>query len=516
MNLPQDFTARMKELLRDEADDFFASYNNEKSYGLRVNPLKYGDITAHSDRVLSETVNLPDSEKSLPFTLAPVAWAKEGFYAVPEERPGRHPLHEGGAYYIQEPSAMSVVSLLDPQPGDIVCDLCAAPGGKSTQAAGRLSGQGLLVSNEIFPARAKILSQNIERLGVSNCVVCNEPPDKMAAHFPQFFDKIVVDAPCSGEGMFRKDDVAIKEWSLNQVEICRERQQMILECADQILLPGGIMVYSTCTFAPDENENMIAWFLETHPDYSVESWHDILPPNCGLSDGRVDFLTKEYSQKITSQIPHTLRLWPHKLNGEGHFVARLRKHGTPPLRIVKTRIKKKAPKDIEGCLKFADDFLQISAKDTSTNAAQTTNTSDVSNLSLQTSFSTSVVSKILHCEDYNCFHFFGDELYLIPQAMNSLDKLKVIRPGLHLGTRKKNRFEPAHALAMALSPSEAVQCQECDLETAQKYLHGETVPCDVSFKSWTLITYKGVSLGWGKAQNGIVKNHYPKGLRLMG
>lgn len=504
MNLPQDFTTRMKTLLQDEADDFFASYENTKSYGLRVNPLKY-DTT----------------KKVLPFTLAPVAWAKEGFYAVAEERPGRHPLHEGGAYYIQEPSAMSVVSLLDPQPGDIVCDLCAAPGGKSTQVAGRLAGQGLLVSNEIFPARAKILSQNIERLGVSNCVVCNEPPDKMAAHFPSFFDKIVVDAPCSGEGMFRKDDVAIKEWSLEQVAICKERQQMILECADQMLLPGGTMVYSTCTFAPDENENMIAWFLETHPDYSVENWRDTLPDNCGLADGRIDFLSKNYPEEIVSQIPHTLRLWPHKLDGEGHFAARLRKHGEPPLRITKTRIKKKAPKELEDCLGFLEEFMKDPMLITKNlaNADNDTNDSKLSSLAgtNNSSFhSTSVVYSLLHCEDYNSFHFFGDELYFIPKEMNSLDKLKVLRPGLHLGTRKKNRFEPAHALAMALLPDEVVQCQDYDFETAQKYLHGETIPCNKTFKSWTLVTYDSVSLGWGKAQNGILKNHYPKGLRLKG
>ena len=181
--LPEAFVQLRQPLLKEEWSDFLKSYECPKTYGLRQNPLK--------------------SCGKLPFTLEPVPWTKEGFYADPEERPGKHPLHEAGVYYIQEPSAMSVVSLLDPKPGDVVCDLCAAPGGKSTQIGGRLQGQGLLVSNEIFPARARILSQNIERMGIANAIVCNEPPDRMAAFFPFYFDRIVVDAPCSGEGMFR-------------------------------------------------------------------------------------------------------------------------------------------------------------------------------------------------------------------------------------------------------------------------------------------------------------------------
>ena len=310
MELPIEFINRMQALLGAEADTFFQSYRHPNAYGLRINPLKCSTYF---------------SEKDLPFTLTPVAWAKEGFYAAPKEHPGRHPLHEGGAYYIQEPSAMSVSSLLAPEPGDKVCDLCAAPGGKSTQIAGRLYGKGLLVSNEISAARAKILSQNIERFGIGNCIVCNEPPDKIAGHFPLFFDKIAVDAPCSGEGMFRKDENAIKEWSVSHVNLCRERQEMILEYADQMLAPEGVMVYSTCTFAPEEDEQMIAWFLRTHPDYILEDWRKILPENCGLEGGRIDFLDKNTA--TANPITNTLRLWPHKIQGEGHFAARLRKKG---------------------------------------------------------------------------------------------------------------------------------------------------------------------------------------------
>lgn len=478
MNLPQDFITRMQELLKEEFDSFLSGYQNTKSYGLRVNPLKYNK-----------------DPKALPFTLTPVPWAKEGFYAVFEEHPGRHPLHESGAYYIQEPSAMSVASLLQAEPGDIVCDLCAAPGGKSTQIAGHLAGKGMLLSNEIYPARAKILSQNIERLGVGNSVVCNESPDRLADHFPLFFQKIVVDAPCSGEGMFRKDEIAIKEWSLNQVQVCRKRQEMILECADRMLQPGGVMVYSTCTFAPEEDEDIIAWFLENHPDYMVEDWKEYLPDNCGLESGQTAFLCKEYDDSILRQIPNTLRLWPHKLSGEGHFAARLRKKGTITDIPDKKRQRKKAPKELADCLAFLNDSLIVSDQEDSASAG--------------------IVKDMLSCTDYNRFRFFGDALYFLPEKSFSLDTLKVLRAGLHLGTRKKNRFEPAHALAMMLQENLVKQSHCCTEAEATAFLHGETIPCDASMKSWTLVTYQGVSLGWGKAQNGILKNHYPKGLRIF-
>ena len=467
MNLPEDFLQRMQQLLGTEADSFFASYQEPKAYGLRINPLKYRS-----------------SEKDLPFTLAPVAWAREGFYAVSEEHPGKHSFHEGGAYYIQEPSAMSVVSLLDPQPGEIICDLCAAPGGKSTQIAGRLKGQGLLVSNEIFSARARILSQNIERLGIGNCVVCNEPPDRMAQHFPLFFEKMVIDAPCSGEGMFRKDDTAIAEWSLEQVAVCAKRQRMILDCADQMLAPGGVLVYSTCTFSPEEDEEMISWFLETHPDYVLEDWRNILPADAGLEGG--------------INTPEALRLWPHKLQGEGHFAARFRKSASPSNEKENRRTKKEKPnqkkssRDLEDYLAFTKHFLSLEQHN-----------DDYSIINLLT-------------DKNGQYRFFGDELYRIPQSMPSLQGLKLVRAGLHLGTQKKKRFEPAHALAMALHPEDAIQCHECSDEAALKYLKGETIPCDTSYRSWTLVCYQGISLGWGKAQNGTLKNHYPKGLRIKG
>ncbi len=495
MRLPNEFVARMRTLLGAEADLFFQSYDQKHTYGLRINPLKY---------------NINSAQNDLPFTLTSVKWASEGFYAMAEEHPGRHPLHEGGAYYIQEPSAMSVTSLLDPKPDDKVCDLCAAPGGKSTHIAGRLCGKGLLVSNEISPSRAKILSQNIERLGIGNCIVCNEPPDKIAGHFPLFFDKIVVDTPCSGEGMFRKDENAISEWSAEHIDLCKERQKMILNCADQMLSPGGIMVYSTCTFAPEEDEQMIAWFLQTHPDYTVEDWREILPENCNLDSGNPEFLGKTGSidTSITALIPNTLRIWPHKVQGEGHFAARLRKKGNKNMDkdILKlssqqsTPTGKKQPKRVQGKKAdlseyaiFSEQFLRIRPK-------KQQDTYSITN----------------RLANSNSYQYFGDELYLIPSQINSLDGLKVIRAGLHLGTRKKNRFEPAHALAMALHPEDTVQSLECTTDEAIQYLKGDVINCNTKLKSWVLVCYQGISLGWGKANNGILKNHYPKGLRIRG
>lgn len=471
MNLPEKFIERMKSMLGPEEFKLFeASYSDSKAYGLRINPLKI------------------KSQDALPFFLSPVPWAKEGFYAVPEEKPGRHILHEAGAYYIQEPSAMSVAALLNPQPGDIVCDLCAAPGGKSTQIAGMLDGYGLLVSNEIFPQRAKILSQNIERLGIKNAVVCNESPENMAKYFPAFFDKIVVDAPCSGEGMFRKDDTAIEEWTPDNVTLCSERQKSILSQAQKMLKPDGVIVYSTCTFAPSENEEILIWFLREYPDFYVEDYHDILGVN--ISCGNTDFISNELkplTDEESKAIKSSLRLWPHKIKGEGHFAVRLIKNGGEDA--VQKKEKKSSGKNIlskserKQLLEFMADFL---------------NNTD------------------LYADKR--YEYFGDELYMIPDEMPELKGIKLLRAGLHIATKKKKRFEPAHAFAKYLNPANVKCSFECSDEQAEKYLHGDVIQItDNSLsdtKGFILVCYNGLSLGWGKITNNTIKNHYPKGLRI--
>ena len=251
--LPEAFLNRIKAQLGEEYPDYLTSLERPRAVALRFNPLK-GDAP------------------ELPFVRDDVPWEEKGFYYDPECRPGLHPYHECGVYYLQEASAMSAVALLDPQPGERVCDLCAAPGGKSTQIAGRMMGEGFLLCNEWSPKRAKILSQNIERLGVANAVVTNENVENLSRRLPGFFDRVLVDAPCSGEGMFRKEEAAVTDWSQETVEMCAKRQQEILQSAAKLLRPGGRLVYSTCTFATEENEETVFAFLAEHPEFSAKMW----------------------------------------------------------------------------------------------------------------------------------------------------------------------------------------------------------------------------------------------------
>lgn len=453
MNLPEDFIERMQSLLGEEYEAFRQSYDKEPRKALRVNTLKIGvgDFTSLS-----------------PFCVSKVPWCDTGFYydgAV--ESPGKHPYHEIGLYYIQEPSAMSTGRLADVKPGEYVLDLCGAPGGKSTQLAAALQGEGLLISNEIHPVRCKILSQNIERMGITNAVVTNETPANLAKHFMNFFDCIVVDAPCSGEGMFRKDETAIKEWSLENVELCASRQDDILDEAVKMLRSGGRIAYSTCTFAPAEDEDCIRRFLERHPDFEVIKGNS----HEAFSNGVAAW------GKEALGIEKTHRLWPHKLEGEGHFAALLQHKGERLVRAGR--------------------------------AKQTNAGLDKEKQQLYDEF----VKEVLTEEPMGEMLLFGDALYLMPVELN-LKGLKVLRPGLHVGTFEKKRFEPSHSLALALKGTQVKQV--CDLSTTtdlpEKYLRGESFAAE-AYKGWTLISIDGYSAGWGKASNGMMKNHYPKGLR---
>lgn len=306
--LPQSFTERMQGLLESEYEEFLASFEHEKYQALRLNPLKKDDMSVITEKVKQT------------FQLQPVPWAENGYYYTKEDQPGKHPWHEAGLYYIQEPSAMAPVTLLSPQPGERILDLCAAPGGKSTQIASAMEGEGLLVTNEIHPARAKILSENVERMGIRNACVLNETPEHLADIFEEYFDRILVDAPCSGEGMFRKNEVACEEWSPENVQLCADRQDGILECAARMLVPGGRLVYSTCTFAPAENEGSISRFLAKHEEFEIVPIDKKalgIPEGCDGIPGCVE--------NPAPGIEGTLRLWPHKLRGEGHYAAVLQK-----------------------------------------------------------------------------------------------------------------------------------------------------------------------------------------------
>ncbi|HBA96733.1 MAG TPA: RNA methyltransferase [Lachnospiraceae bacterium] len=472
MVLPEMFTERMEKLLGSEYNAFISSLNEEKTSGLRINTLKLDMAYA----------------SQLPFKLDKILWADEGFYYSEDSRPGQHPLHDAGAYYIQEPSAMAVASLLEPGEGELVCDLCAAPGGKSTHIAAKLKGTGLLVSNEISAQRARILSQNIERLGICNAIVCNETPERLAASFPQYFDKILVDAPCSGEGMFRKDMAAIKEWSPENVKMCAMRQKLILGCADAMLKPGGIIVYSTCTFAPAEDEEMLIWFLRQYEGYRAEAWQHSRVE--GFGTGQESFVPEslgKLSEREKEALACAIRLWPHKIQGEGHFAVRLRKPGTYGINVksvsVSNKVKhyyasKKELKELEVFLGAI--FIKTDISD--------------------------YAERLI---------FFGDNLFLVPQFFKPELNINIIRAGLHIAVRKKGRFEPAHALCRAARPEDVKQYQDCDYDTILKFLHGEVINCNSGFKGWVLIGYNGLGLGWGKAQDGTVKNHYPKGLRRL-
>ena len=427
--LPEAFLLRMKAQLGDEFEDFLKSLERPRAVALRFNPLK-------------------GERPVLPFTREPVPWEPEGFYYDPDSRPGLHVYHEAGVYYLQEASAMAPVALLDPQPGEAVCDLCAAPGGKTTQIAGRMQGQGFLLCNEINPKRAKILSRNIERMAVSNALVTNEHPANLAKRFANLFDRVLVDAPCSGEGMFRKEEAAVTDWSQETVEMCAHRQGEILHSAAQLVRPGGRLVYSTCTFAPEEDELAVAAFLEAHPEFTPEAvetpW--FVPGENGSH-----------------------RMWPHKLLGEGHFAAVLKKAGGGE----------------SGCPIPDGEKLP---KEWSAFARE---------LEIRLPEGKAVA--------------FGQSLFWAPAGMPDIHRLKVLRPGLELGTVKKDRFEPAHALALWLDSCKTTQSYAPDSGEMKAYLHGDVVPsCE---KGWCLVKAGAYSIGWGKGDGRVLKNHYPKGLR---
>lgn len=459
--LPADFTKKMQQLLASQWTMFESCYRNNRYQGLRFNPLKKGIKPEDYQKLLSD-LSVPDTE--------PVPWAENGYYYSEEAHPGKHPYHEAGLYYIQEPSAMSAAALLAPVPGERVLDLCAAPGGKSTQLASYLNQEGLLIANEIHPARCKILSQNIERLGIANTVVTNEDSGTLAEHFPEYFHKILVDAPCSGEGMFRKNPEAASEWSLEQVQVCADRQFMILENAARMLMKGGTLVYSTCTFSPEENEGVIGRFLEKHPEFSVVEkempYFDSGNPAWGNG---------------MEQLGHTFRLWPHHLHGEGHFVAILQKEGQPETAGLSKRKPWRDKKLLPALQEFTSQTLSEEAENYILSG----------NLTL-----------------------FGDQLYRLPDDSPDLSGLRVLRPGLHIGTFKKNRFEPGHALALFLGRQDvknSISFSLSDCRTAM-YYNGETLEAEGK-KGWCLICVSGYSAGWGKFAGGQLKNHYPKGLR---
>lgn len=459
MNLPIEFEKKMKAFLGNEWDDFLYSYDNNRFQALRFNTLK---VQSQEERMrILKTLKISSDKK--------VSWADEAYYFDENVRPGKHPYHEMGLYYIQEPSAMSAAALLAPKPGMRVLDLCAAPGGKSTQLATYLGDSGLLVSNEINTQRSRILSQNIERMGIKNAIVTNEDSFVLASHFPGFFYAIQVDAPCSGEGMFRKLPEAIEQWSMENVAICAARQKEILDNAAVMLKPGGTIVYSTCTFSREENEDVIECFLERHPDFTLEEME---------------------------------RFWPHKVDGEGHFVAKLVRRGCVDTDLKADRKTKKN-------------------KNSKNRKNETKPALTKENMKLLSEFLDETISEDMAAWIKNSrLVMFGEQLYRLPDMEVDIKGLKVQRAGLHIGEFKKQRFEPSHSLALALKISEAKNVVKltCDNPQTIGFFNGQSVMLSDEQaaeckKGWALVCVDGYPAGWGKVNGAQVKNHYPKGLR---
>ena len=467
MQLPETFLEQMKLLLGTDYDAWLESYDKKPLAGLRFNTLK-----THTDEwegMLS------------PFALRRVAWTINGYYIGEDAKASRHPYYYAGLYYLQEPSAMAPAAVLPVCPGDKVLDLCAAPGGKSTELGARLQGEGLLVSNDISNSRAKALLKNLELFGIPNICVTSETPEKLASVFGPYFDKILVDAPCSGEGMFRKDPDLIKSWLERGPEYYAPIQRQILKSAAAMLKPGGMLLYSTCTFAKLEDEDTIQWILEEEPDLElvpIEPWEGA----CGGFDG----------------MP-AIRLFPHKIEGEGHFLALLRKKDT------------QAPD--------RGKFSGSIGSDNRSGAASGKDSAQVRRLEQESDFG-QWEAMLTQALDHSRIMVRDGMVYYLPKCFDRSWNLRYLRTGLLLGEWKKNRFEPSQAAAMALPMKEFSQTVSLSAEDDRtiRYLKGETVfptPEESSGlkKGWVLIGVDGYPLGWAKYTGSNFKNKYYPGWR---
>ena len=462
MKLPEEFVNKMKGLMDEEFNSYLESYNKPRFYGLRVNTLK---------------ISVEEFLKISPFHLEPVPWTTDGFYYKEGDNPGRHPYYYAGLYYIQEPSAMLPGAVIGVKPGDKVLDLCAAPGGKTVQMAAQMKGKGLLVANDINPERVKALVKNIELCGVRNAVVMNETPDKLAKNFEGYFDKILVDAPCSGEGMFRKDEDAIKSWEKYKCEKCSGMQWDILQQVDKMLKPGGSILYSTCTFSPEEDELMIEKFMDEYRgNYELLE----IPKTGGIEGGRTQWSNGTYD------FSKAARLWPHKLNGEGHFAALIKKiDKTSQDGRLRRWEKSNAINDANDLRNFNPELANFIEDNTS--------------LNLQGQ----VFQK-------------GSNIYYLPESCPDLAGLKVAKFGWYLGEMGPKGFIPSHSFAISLCNDEIKNKINfaVDSREANSYLKGETLIVSGE-KGYTGICVDGYLLGWAKQTGDMLKNLYPKGWRKM-
>ncbi|MBR6747604.1 MAG: RsmF rRNA methyltransferase first C-terminal domain-containing protein [Clostridia bacterium] len=458
--IPGAFLARMRELLGSDFEAFERALQDEPRRGLRVNPLKIAPA---------------DFAAASPFALEPSPLCPEGFFIDTDAPAGKHAFHAAGLYYLQEPSAQSAVTALDPKPGMRVLDLCAAPGGKSGHAAGRLSGDGFLLSNECVGSRARILGYNLERLGVRNAAVSCLMPDVLAAACGSAFDAVIVDAPCSGEGMFRREEAALTEWSEAHALSCAQRQLHILDDAAKMCAPGGTLLYSTCTLNPEENEGAAESFMQAHPEFDVEEITTVQLPA-----GRPEWCGARETLR------HAGRLMFYNAPGEGHFVVKLRKSADGPEYAPQTQPGKGKPR-LRALDKNEMKFFREMFAD---------------------------------CFDAEPFYeplVRDDTVWLTPPEAINLPGC--LLPGVCAGELKKGRFEPSHTLFMAMRGDEIRRKLVLDPEDEllERFFRGEEIPCgEKGFTAVCVRAGDGVyPVGFGKASGGVLKNRFPKGLRLV-
>jgi 16S rRNA C967 or C1407 C5-methylase (RsmB/RsmF family)/NOL1/NOP2/fmu family ribosome biogenesis protein len=492
--LPAAFEARMRELLGPEAADFLDSYRRPAQRAVRANPLKL------------DPAALPGL---LGIDPDPVPWCPEAWFLPEGIRVGDSLAHAAGLCYLQEPSALAVGEALDVWPGQRVLDLAAAPGGKATLAAGRLGDRGVVVANEVQGSRVKALADNLDRWGSWQTVLAGETVARLADRLGGTFDRVLLDAPCSGEGLFRRNPAAAAQWRPGQVRGSAERQRGLLADAARLVRPGGVLVYSTCTFAPEENEQQVAGFLAAHPGWELQPipWHD------GFSPGRPD-----WSDGGPPELARTVRLWPHHTRAEGHFIAKL---GCPaaaaPAGPAATA--PAGPPSVRGnpaARRAAPRRGSVADRGDGGVRSSTAPGSAAPGAVLGgwRGFADEALVGGAVQERVPVVTAVGERVYVVPDPELAGAGVRLVRPGLLLGRQRPGRFEPGHALAMAAGPAAARRVRAVDDTEAAAWLRGETLAAGGP-PGWTLVAWNGWPLGWGRVAGGTLKNHYPKGLRTM-
>lgn len=466
MDLPEKFCDEMKRILGEEYEEYLDSMKERRKFGLRVNTAK---------------ISVEEFLKISPFPLTKIPYVENGFYYEEDVQPAKHPYYFAGLYYLQDPSAMTPASRLPISEGDTVLDLCAAPGGKATELAAKLNGTGLLIANDISSKRAKALLKNIELFGVTNSFIVTEYPAKLREYFTGFFDKILIDAPCSGEGMFRKEPSMVKAWEQNGPEFYRRLQEEILEQAIPMLKDGGMLLYSTCTFSPLEDEGSVEYLLSLDEEIHLVEMEGYQ----GFVKGNPAFVGSE-----NKELENCVRIFPHKLDGEGHFLALLQK-GEKREAGTHLAMRREKRSGLRGEEKDLFETFAQNCKCTFANDR--------------------IESK-------------NGMLYYMPEQLPKMRGLRFLRSGLFLGEVKKKRFEPSQSLAMALKAEEyknILNLSSSD-ERVFRYLKGETLSLDeqeakklTGKGGWCLVCVDGFPLGWGKQTGQVLKNKYHPGWRLL-